>query len=174
MTAPENDVYVAVGSNVEPEQHVPAALQVLSALYGGLTCSPAYRSAPVGFHGPDFINCVVHFRTGIAPERLVCNFKSLEHLAGRRKGDGNRSRALDLDLVLYGPAVIRRSGLDIPRPDILRYAFVLRPLAELAPNRPHPETGRTFAWHWAHFDGLQVALEPVTLDGIGSSSSECA
>lgn len=159
----EADVYVAVGSNVDPRRHLPAALAALSAAYGTVRRSPAYRSAPVGFDGPDFVNCVVHFRSTAAPEDLIRHLKSLEVLAGRHGAQTNASRELDLDLILYGDAVIAGDGVAIPRTDVLRYAFVLRPLAELAPNGVHPQTGRTFAWHWAHFEGESVRLEAVTL-----------
>lgn len=159
----EAEVYVAAGSNVEPQRHLPAALAALAAAYGSVSCSPAYRSPPVGFAGPDFVNCVVRFRTATAPEDLVRHLKSLEARAGRRGTRANASRELDLDLILYGDAVINRNGLTVPRADILRYAFVLRPLAEFAPNAVHPQTGHTFAWHWAHFDGAPVALEPIVL-----------
>lgn len=157
------DVYVAAGSNVAPQHHIPEALSALENAYGALQCSPAYRSAPVGFQGPDFVNCVVRFRTGRSPEALSGHLKSLEWHAGRRPNRANASRELDLDLILYGDAVIDRNGLAIPRDDILQYAFVLRPLAELAPDAVHPQTGRSFAWHWQHFQGEHSELEPVAL-----------
>lgn len=160
----ESDVYIALGSNVEPERHIPSALAALTERYGALSRSPAYRSAPIGFDGPDFVNCIAGFRSETPPEDLIRHLKSLETLAGRRKERANASRELDLDLILYGDAVITREGLLIPRPDILRYPFVLRPLAELAPERVHPQTRRTFAWHWEHFAGEPAALEPFALE----------
>jgi len=160
---PEQDIYIAIGSNVEPLRHIPAALAALDAVCGPLVCSPAYRSHPVGFEGPDFVNCVVRGRASQSPEELTARFKALEQLAGRRRRPPNSSRELDLDLALYGDAVIRREGITIPRPDVLGYAFVLRPLAELAPQARHPETGRSFAWHWEHFRGERIALERVAL-----------
>jgi len=165
----EREIYVAIGSNVEPLRHVPASLAALEAVCGPLAHSPAYRSSPVGFEGPDFVNCVVRGRSAASPEALTAHFKSLEKLAGRRRAVPNSSRELDLDLILFGDEIIRRDDLTVPRADILRYAFVLRPLAELAPRAVHPETGRTFAWHWEHFEGECIALEPVALpDGHGA------
>lgn len=162
----DSDVYVAAGSNVEPDRHLPAAFSSLAAVYGPISCSRAYRSAPVGFEGPDFVNCVVRMRTGVSPEALIRHLKLLESHAGRRTDQENASRELDLDLILYGDAVIERNGMTIPRSDVLRYAFVLRPLAELAPDAIHPRTRRSFAWHWANFEGEPITLEPVTLRGI--------
>lgn len=98
---------------------------------------------------------------------LVATLKTLEADAGRQTRATTGSRELDLDLLLYGDCVIREDGLVLPRPDVLEYAFVLRPLAELAPTLVHPVTGRTLAWHWDHFKGQAVALGPVALEGAG-------
>lgn len=172
----ERTVYIAVGSNVEAERHIPAARSALVETYGPVKCSSFYRSAPLGFEGPDFVNCVVRFRTVSAPEELTRHLKALEQRAGRRAAGANASRELDLDLVLYGDEVIERADLILPRPDVLEYAFVLRPLAELAPDLVHPLTGRTLRWHWAHFSGVPVALEAVTLpaatEGEGNGRGE--
>ena len=163
---PEREIYIAIGSNIEPERHVPAALAALDAAYGPLVCSSLYRSAPIGFSGPDFVNCVVRGRTDAAPAFLREHLKTLELLAGRAHSDKLITRELDLDLLLYGEELIEGDGFIIPRPDILDYAFVLRPLAEIAPAAVHPKTGRSFAWHWAHFEGEKVPLEPITSDEL--------
>lgn len=161
----ECDIYIAIGSNIEPEKHVPAALSALDAAYGPLVCSLLYRSPPVGFEGPDFVNCVVRGRTDAAPALLREHLKTLELLAGRAHSGRFATRELDLDLLLYGREVIEDDGFVVPRPDILDYAFVLHPLAEIAPDLIHPATGRSFAWHWKHFEGEKIALEPTVLDG---------
>lgn len=159
----ERDIYIAIGSNVAPERHIPGALAALAADYPPLARSRTYRSAAVGFAGSDFVNCVVRGRTGLPPEEVVERLKALESLTGRRRDGGVGPRELDLDLLLYGDAIVRRADLRIPRPDILRYAFVLRPLAEIAAQVRHPETGRRFDWHWAHFDGEPLELVAVDL-----------
>jgi 2-amino-4-hydroxy-6-hydroxymethyldihydropteridine diphosphokinase len=166
----ECEIYIAVGSNVEPERHIPEAVAALAEAFGPLVRSPAYRSAAIGFAGPDFVNCVVRGQTGRAPEFVVQHLKALEASSGRRRDGAVGSRELDLDLVLYGDEVISDPGFELPRPDVLRYAFVLRPLVEIAPDFVHPVTGRTLAWHWEHFNGERITLEPEALEGAARSA----
>lgn len=163
---PERTIHIGVGSNIEPQRHVPAALASLEADYGPLIVSTLYRCAAVGLDGPCFINAVVGLRSGVALETLHEQLKALERKAGRDHSKGLAGRELDLDLLLFGEERIASGGIVIPRPDILGYAFVLRPLAEMAPDARHPVTGRSYAWHWKHFEGEDIALEPVRLDGI--------
>ncbi len=162
----EVEAYIGVGSNIEPELHIGNALDTLAHSQGPIAVSPLYRSAPVGFEGEPFINGVVRITSHAGLDALVEDLKALERQSGRhRRREGMGARELDLDLLLYGESILRRDGLVLPRPDILRYPFVLRPLAELAPARLHPETGQTFSWHWKHFTGIPADLEPVTLPG---------
>ncbi len=162
----EIEAYIGIGSNIEPEVHVDRALAALEKSLGPIAVSPLYRSPPVGFEGDAFINGVVRVTSHAGLDALIEDLKALEKKSGRnRHVSGMGSRELDLDLLLYGDSILRRDGLVLPRPDILQYPFVLRPLAELAPARLHPETGQTFAWHWKHFAGIPADLEPVTLPG---------
>lgn len=161
----ERPAFVGIGSNIEPARHIPEALRALRSDFGPIACSPAYRSPPLGFEGEDFINCVVRLENSIETAALVAYLKALESRAGRRADATTPgSRELDLDLLLHGDCVIDGGGIRLPRPDVLEYAFVLRPLADLAPGLVHPQTGRTLAWHLRHFDGEPVALTPVALE----------
>ena len=143
-------VYVSVGSNLDPGRNVASALEALRARFGPLAVSTVYRCPAEGFEGPDFHNLAVAFESGEPPRRIAGALRAIEDAHGRRR-DGPRfaSRTLDLDLLLYGEAVIDEPGLRLPREEILRYAFVLRPLAELAPELRHPTAGRTLAELWA-------------------------
>ena len=158
--------YIGVGSNIAPERHVPMALDALRSTFGEIVCSPAYRSPPLGFEGEDFINCVVRADTRLEVTELIAHLKTLESRAGRQTRATHGSRELDLDLQLYDDRAIDLGAIRLPRPDILDYAFVLRPFADLAPALVHPVTGRSLAWHWANFEGKAVMLTPAVLDGI--------
>ena len=112
-----------------------------------------YRSAPVGFEGDDFLNMVVSFETVATANAIVVELDTLHDRAGRVRGaDTFSDRTLDLDLLLYGDHVIDDAAVRVPREDITRYAFVLAPLAELAPDLRHPITGETMGALWARFD----------------------
>ncbi len=165
---PKIAAYIGVGSNIDPQRHIPAALRALHTAFGALGQSPAYQSPPLGFSGADFINCVVRIAGRLDVTALIAKLKTLESSAGRQTRATSRSRELDLDLLLYGDGIIHRDGIALPRPDVLEYAFVLRPLAELAPAFRHPLTGRSLAWHWKHFEGIAITLTPVTLSGVES------
>jgi 2-amino-4-hydroxy-6-hydroxymethyldihydropteridine diphosphokinase len=157
-------VYVSIGSNIDREQHVPAAVRALWKRFGELLVSRVYESPAVGFAGPPFYNLVVGFDTDERPEAIAEDLRAIEIRAGRqRQTDKFAPRTLDLDLLLYGERVSRVNGLELPRDEILRYAFVLAPLAELAGSHRHPVTGERFADLWARFDRLSQPLRPVCL-----------
>jgi 2-amino-4-hydroxy-6-hydroxymethyldihydropteridine diphosphokinase len=158
-------VYVAIGSNLEPERHVRAAVQALRARFGHLAASPVYACPPVGFEGPEFLNLVVAFDTDEPPRSLVRALKAIEETQGRRR-DAPRfaDRTLDLDLLMYGDEVLEEEGLRVPRPEILEHAHVLGPLCDLAGDRVHPCLGRTFRAVWAELDQTQRGLRRAVLE----------
>ncbi|MGN6384418.1 MAG: 2-amino-4-hydroxy-6-hydroxymethyldihydropteridine diphosphokinase [Dyella sp.] len=145
-------VYLSLGSNVEPQRYLPAALDELRARFGALAVSPAYRTKSVGFDGADFVNLAVGLDTDLSPAELNDWLHALEDRQGRRRDVPRFSdRTLDLDIVFYDRLVTEGPGhLQIPR-DELKHAFVLRPIADIAPHFVHPVTGRTMAELWAAF-----------------------
>lgn len=158
-------VYLGLGSNISPEENLRLGIRELRWRYGALERSPVYRSRAVGFAGDDFLNMVVGLETTAGLDAVREQIDLIHDLAGRDRGSGRfQSRPLDVDLLLYGDSVVRRPKLTLPRPDILEYAFVLRPLAELAPDLVHPETGRTLRSHWDAFNQASAALTPVHVD----------
>ena len=144
--------FVGAGSNIEPRANLEAACTALKQHYGELELSPLYQSPAAGFSGPDFLNLVAGFRTEEAPAAILERLADLEADAGRDRSAGKfSSRTLDLDLLLYGDRI--DAALKLPHPDIERYAFVLKPLADLAPDLRHPATGVTLSELWESFTG---------------------
>jgi 2-amino-4-hydroxy-6-hydroxymethyldihydropteridine diphosphokinase len=157
-------VYLSLGSNLEPVRYLRVALDALRERFGALDISPAYRSAAVGFDGADFINLAVGLDTDLSPEALNDWLHALEDRNGRRRDVPRYAdRTLDVDIVLYDDLVTQGPGhLDIPRKE-LKHAFVLKPIADIAPQLRHPVSGRTMAQLWAAFpaDSEPLAVEPL-------------
>ena len=135
---PEVTAYVALGANLgDAAQGVREALQTLARTPGvRLTqASHLYRSAPVDATGPDFINAVAEVATTLSAPALLAALQRIENDAGRERPYRNAPRTLDLDLLLYGDGRIESPELTVPHPRMGERAFVLLPLAELAPQR---------------------------------------
>lgn len=162
------DVYVAAGSNVEPERNLARALDEIERSFGELAISPAYRNPAVGFAGADFINLVVGFRTADSVSRVKQELERIETLCGRpRDAPKWASRTMDLDILMYDQVVSDTPGLLLPRPDLLRRAFMLKPLADLAPGLRHPTQHRTIGELWAEFPAADHPLVAVTIPRSG-------
>lgn len=158
-------VHAGIGSNIDRENNIRGAVRELTALYGRLTLSPVYESQAVGFEGGNFYNLAAGFDSEESIERIKETFSRIESRFGRtRRGNRFSARTLDLDLLLYGDTVRHDTEVDLPHPDIQRYAFVLRPLADIAPDLPHPGTGLTFAKMWEQFDKDGRETRTVKLD----------
>lgn len=155
-------VYVSIGSNIDRETNVASCLVALRGAFGAIDCSPVYECPAVGFSGDDFYNLVVGFDTELAVREVATRLREIEFAHGRRRDLPKFSaRTLDLDLLLYDALVQHGDGIDVPRDEITRYAFVLRPLADLAGERCHPELGLSFAELWARFAVPDAGLRRV-------------
>jgi 2-amino-4-hydroxy-6-hydroxymethyldihydropteridine diphosphokinase len=162
------DVYVAAGSNVEPEKNLARALDELEQAFGTLAISPAYRNPAVGFAGEDFINLVVGLRTDDSPAQVKERLERIEASCGRPRGSPKWApRTMDLDILMYDQRVSAEPGLLLPRPDLLRRAFMLKPLADLAPGLLHPTERRTVGELWAQFPAADHPLVAVTIPRSG-------
>jgi len=129
--------YIALGANLgDARAAVLAAMQSIAALpqTAVVTRSALYRSAPVQAQGPDFINAVVGIDTRLNAMELLAALQQIETAAGRQRPYPNAPRTLDLDLLLYGQAGISSATLTVPHPRMGERAFVLQPLAEIAPQ----------------------------------------
>src|SRR5688572_26504199 len=133
------DVYVAVGGNVEPLEYLDRALGLLEREFGDVVVSPAYRNAAVGFSGDDFINLVVRLRTDEPIEAVRAALQTIESACDRpRDAPKWAPRTMDLDILLYGDMVRSEPGLTLPRPDLLKSPYMMKPTADLAPSLVHP------------------------------------
>lgn len=145
-------VYVGIGSNIDKEHYVIAALTDLDAMFEGLRVSPIFESEAINCTGENYYNLVVEFDSLLSVAELLQSLKKLEVKHGRKPTDKRYApRTLDLDLLLVGNIIHTDTPL-LPRPEILHNAFVLWPLAELAPNLIHPEVGSTMIDLWQQFD----------------------
>jgi 2-amino-4-hydroxy-6-hydroxymethyldihydropteridine diphosphokinase len=156
------DVFVGAGSNVEPERNLRRALTELRQHFPGLRSSPAYLNPPFGFAGADFINLVVMFETRDPLARVVKKLHMIEELCERpRKAPKWAPRTMDLDILLYGDQVLDEPDIRLPRADLTRKAYMLRPAADLAPDLKHPTLGRTLGELWQEFDKTDLHMQSV-------------
>jgi 2-amino-4-hydroxy-6-hydroxymethyldihydropteridine diphosphokinase len=156
-------VYISIGSNIEREQSVRGGVAALRERFGPLRLSSVYESESVGFDGDPFFNLVAGLDSDESVEQVATALRRIEDEHGRvRSGPRFSSRTLDLDLLLYDALVMDEP--QIPRDEILQNAFVLQPLAEIAPDEPHPTEQATFAELWSRFDKSRQRLWPVALE----------
>ena len=157
--------YLSLGSNVEPERHLRAAVAALRARFGEVLLSPVYRTRSVGFDGTDFLNAAAVIDSDLDPFALNDWLHALEDAHGRdRSGPRFSDRTLDIDVVFYGDLVVEGPGhLRIPRPE-LKHAFVLKPLADIAPGFIDPVSGQDLATLWRAHAQFGEAFEVVDLE----------
>ena len=134
------DVYLGLGSNLgDREKNIAQALELLGERGRVVAVSPLYETDPVGLTGPLFLNAVCFFLTELGPYELLSFIKVIEARLGRKPG---LSRLIDIDILIYGEMVMRSESLTIPHPRLAERAFVLVPLAELAPELVVPGRGK--------------------------------
>jgi 2-amino-4-hydroxy-6-hydroxymethyldihydropteridine diphosphokinase len=146
-------IWISLGSNIEREHNIRSALSSLAAQFDHLIHSSLYESDAVGFDGPGFYNMVVGCDSAEDVLTTAKILKRIEVEHGRTWHCQKFSpRTLDLDLILYDDLILDQEHLKLPRKDILEYAFVLEPLAEIAPYLRHPITHQSYSKLWAEFD----------------------
>jgi 2-amino-4-hydroxy-6-hydroxymethyldihydropteridine diphosphokinase len=142
-------IFVGLGANLgDAAGSVRAALRALGQLPGTrcVAQSSIWRSAPVDAGGPDFANAVAELRSRLSPDALLDALLAIETARGRERPYRNAPRCLDLDLLAYGQRLVDTPRLTLPHPRLHQRAFVLAPLAEIAPDWPHPRLGSLLPW----------------------------
>ena len=156
------EVYVAAGSNVAPERNLAQAVAAIAREFPGAVFSAWYRNRALGFAGEDFINLVAGFDTPLPVGAVLAKLHAIETACGRPRGAPRWApRSMDLDVLLYGGLVCDEPGLKLPRPDLLKRAYMLGPLAQLAPQVVHPTAQLTIGELWRRFDQSAHPLLPV-------------
>jgi 2-amino-4-hydroxy-6-hydroxymethyldihydropteridine diphosphokinase len=156
-------VFLSLGSNVDREKHIPEALTELDALFGPLKVSSVYESEAVGFEGDPFYNLAVEFQSDLPAGEIARMLRSIEFAHGRTADSRKfEPRQLDIDLILYGDYVGEVGSLRLPREEIHHAAYMLEPLAEIAPEFIHPSKGLNFELLWEGFDKCQLRQKRVT------------
>ena len=158
-------VYLGLGSNIERETHLHAGLDALASFLSDMRCSAVFESQPVGIKSGPFFNLVVSGFTDLPLMELDRRLKFIEADNGRYAPD-RKGLPLDIDVLLYGDLAGNFDGLVLPRAEILKNAFVLWPLSMMAPDRVHPEAGKTLAELWREAQIDQV-LAPVAFEWRG-------
>ena len=132
-------VFVGIGSNIEPKLHIRKCVDTLNQNFGDLRLSPVYESSSMGFNGPNFYNLAASFITSYDLKTLKKTLNEIETLNGRSLGEMKySSRTLDIDILYYDDIIDK--NFNVPRNEITKFDFVLRPLYDLAPSHIHPET----------------------------------
>lgn len=159
------DVYLGLGSNLDTRRNLRSALRALETKFGTIEYSPVYTSPAVGFTGNDFFNMNVKIKTNLQVQVLRTWIRQLEDEHGRDRSQPKFSdRSLDIDILLFGNKIIDQEGLVLPRGEILHYAHVLKPLADIAPKLRHPTEKKSYQRLWREFpDKEQQPLSVTTL-----------
>ncbi len=150
-------VYISIGSNIEPLRYIRSSIKTLREYYGKLILSSVYETEAVGFEGDNFYNLVVGFDTEMEVDKVIRTLKQIENDNNRqRTSERFSARTLDLDLLLYDDFIVKD--------EILKYAFVIMPLSEIAPRSVHPITKQSYRYLAQAFDTTEQAIWIVDVE----------
>ena len=161
-------VYLGIGCNIERERYITAGLDAIERLFGQFSHSSVYDSTAIGFEGQPFLNLVVGVETELSVGEMAKQLRLVEVEHGRPENAPRfSSRQLDIDVLTYGDLVGTVEGVELPRGEIVENAFVLQPLAELAPEERHPGLGVSYGQLWTEFDRDSQSLSRVDFEWRG-------
>lgn len=142
-------IYLSLGSNIDKEKQILFAIDKLKQHFTSIVTSPIYETEAVGFEGENFYNLVVSFKSTLSHKQIETILKQIERDSGRvKKLEKFSARTLDIDILLIGDEILLAQGINIPRDEIIKYSFVLKPLKDIAKNLIHPLTQKTILSHW--------------------------
>lgn len=156
------EVLLSLGSNINREHNIRSCLTALQKVFGDIDVSPVYESEAVGFDGDNFFNLVVAVQTGKRIAALTAILKEIENTHGRDRSSAKFSaRTLDIDILTYDALTGLVDGIQLPRDEILKNAFVLLPMAGLRPKALYPGTNVSYEALWKQFDTSSQKLWQV-------------
>lgn len=162
MSSGMSTAWLGLGSNLNADVNIRAAIAELRERFETIALSPSYTSAAVGFDGDDFINLVARVETDMSPLELRQYLRDLEDRYGRKRDVPKFSdRSLDIDILLYDDLVLYSPLLEIPRAEIVKFAHVLKPLTDLDPDLVHPGERRTLSDIWDSSGLSDKSLVPI-------------
>lgn len=158
-------VTISLGSNIDPERNIVSAVAELKSHFGELIISPVYQTEAVGFDGEDFLNLVVSFNSDDPVQSIAGELKAIEDRIGRDRSQPRFSaRLIDLDLLTYADRVIDEPGVQVPRHEILRNAFVLKPLSDIHGEEVHPLQLKSYRELWLQMEKNADRIELFDLN----------
>ncbi len=162
MSSGMSTAWLGLGSNLNADVNIRAAIAELRERFETIALSPSYTSAAVGFDGDDFINLVARVETDMSPLELRQYLRDLEDRYGRKRDVPKFSdRSMDIDILLYDDLVLYSPLLEIPRAEIVKFAHVLKPLTDLDPDLVHPGERRTLSDIWDSSGLSDKSLVPI-------------
>lgn len=154
---------ISLGSNFEAKKNLKIAIEELQKKFSDIKISNSYKTKPVGLVAQDFINLVVLVNTQVSIEDFFTICKDIEKLVPPHKSTGAYRRSLDLDILIFGDFCDSYQNHKLPRPDLLKHNFALRPLAEIYPEGILPTKGKSFAQLWVEFKDETQTMQPISL-----------
>lgn len=165
-------VFLGLGSNIERERYIVAGLDAMARMFSDFDHSSVYESDSIGFQGQAFLNMVIAVETQLTIAELAKQLRQIEMEHGRPENAPRFSaRQLDIDILTYADRVGKIDGVELPRPEIVENAFVLQPLAELAPEVYHPRLGVAYSQLWEEYDKGSQKIHRVDFEWRGRSIS---
>ncbi|MEM8593630.1 MAG: 2-amino-4-hydroxy-6-hydroxymethyldihydropteridine diphosphokinase [Pseudomonadota bacterium] len=158
-------ILLSLGSNVDQENNIRSAVSALAEEFGFMRMSSVYKTAAVGFEGDDFYNLVVALHSELLPSEINAVLKRIEKQQGRSTCEkGFASRKIDIDLVTYGDYAGVLDGVELPRNELHKYAFVLYPIVEIAGEQRCPGSQMTYHGLWMSKQLDSQVLKKIEFD----------